>query len=67
MPESALVPHYRVTLGFQASFPIPPPDKSMYAKVTRSVVLTKADYERPVRYIEFDMSDTGKIVTLIEY
>jgi len=58
-PKAALVPHYRVVLGFEASNPIPPPPKTMYARLTETRLATEESYNRPIRYMEFDLEDTG--------
>ena len=58
-PKAALVPHYRIALGFQASVPVPPPAKTMYATLTETALATPETYGRPIRYMEFDLADTG--------
>ena len=58
-PKTALVPRYRIILGFQASVPVPPPAKTMYSKLSATRLLTAPDYPRPIRYMEFDLADTG--------
>ena len=58
--ESALVPHYRLVLGFEASYPVPPPANTMYSKLVSSRLLTRPDYNRPIYFMEFDLSDTSK-------
>lgn len=58
-PKVALVPHYRIVMCYEASYPIPPPAKTMYAKLTASRLCTAVKYSRPIRFMEFDLSDTG--------
>eukprot|EP01105_Mastigella_eilhardi_P016985 TRINITY_DN38_c0_g3_i1.p1 TRINITY_DN38_c0_g3~~TRINITY_DN38_c0_g3_i1.p1 ORF type:complete len:1209 (-),score=302.45 TRINITY_DN38_c0_g3_i1:136-3645(-) len=58
-PKTALVPHYRVVVCYEASTPIPPPAKTMYATVSESRLATPEDYNRPIRYYDFDLADTG--------
>ena len=58
-PKTALVPHYRLVLGFEASYPVPPPAKTMYSKLTASRLVTKPAYNRPIHYMEFDLAETG--------
>eukprot|EP01105_Mastigella_eilhardi_P016984 TRINITY_DN38_c0_g2_i3.p1 TRINITY_DN38_c0_g2~~TRINITY_DN38_c0_g2_i3.p1 ORF type:complete len:1200 (-),score=403.08 TRINITY_DN38_c0_g2_i3:174-3629(-) len=58
-PKAALVPHYRVVCCYEASTPIPPPTKTMYATLTESRLVTQESYNRPIRYYEFDLADTG--------
>jgi len=58
-PKQAIVPHYRVMLALEASMPLPPPPKTMFATLTANHVVTAEGYPRPIIYTEFDISQTG--------
>jgi NADH-quinone oxidoreductase subunit G len=58
-PKVALVPHYRLCLCLEPSVPVPPPTKTMYATLTESRLATPPDYGRPIRYMEFELGNTG--------
>jgi len=58
-PKVAIVPHFRLNLSLQASMPVPPPPRTMFATLLQNRVITAPGYPRPIIYSEFDISDTG--------
>lgn len=58
-PPQAIVPHHRVVLALEESYPAPPPPRAMFATLLGKRLLSDPTYARPIYLLDFDIGATG--------
>jgi NADH-quinone oxidoreductase subunit G len=54
-----IAPKYIISIGYQPSKPAPPPTNTAFGRIIVNKLLTPADYDRRIIYLEIDIKGTG--------